>query len=228
MFWTEETPVDQFQVPEDVVDLVFDIDCRRLPVDHAYALSAAIMHTVPWIKDDPRIGIHNIQVAGSQNGWERPHHGTENYLLLSHRTKLVLRIPREHLQAIQKEVTGLSLDISGCPMQIKNAKMRQLSKHTTLFARYVVSTNMEEEHVFLDWAVQEFRQMDIRVRKALCGKSVTLSTPTGPIATRSLLLAELSLEESIRLQQIGLGDYRMLGCGLFLPHKGINAVSNLG
>jgi CRISPR/Cas system CSM-associated protein Csm4 (group 5 of RAMP superfamily) len=38
------------------------------------------------------------------------------------------------------------------------------------------------------------------------------------------MLADLAVEESVRLQQRGLGPGRTLGCGLFLPHKDINEV----
>ena len=68
--------------------------------------------------------------------------------------------------------------------------------------------------------------MGIRVRKALCGKSTLLATPTGTVQTRSLMLADLTVEESVRLQQCGLGTHRLMGCGLFIPHKGIDSVRN--
>jgi hypothetical protein len=38
------------------------------------------------------------------------------------------------------------------------------------------------------------------------------------------MVAELEPEQSIRLQQTGLGEGRTFGCGIFLPHKGIKAV----
>jgi hypothetical protein len=41
---------------------------------------------------------------------------------------------------------------------------------------------------------------------------------------KSVLLADLNATESIRLQQIGLGPHRVMGCGLFIPHKGIAAI----
>ena len=44
------------------------------------------------------------------------------------------------------------------------------------------------------------------------------------VMTRSLMLAELQPEESIRLQEDGLGPLRHMGCGIFIPHKGIEAV----
>ncbi|NCA73146.1 MAG: type I-MYXAN CRISPR-associated protein Cas6/Cmx6, partial [Sphingobacteriia bacterium] len=38
--------------------------------------------------------------------------------------------------------------------------------------------------------------------------------------------AVLTREESIRLQREGLGPHRGLGCGLFIPHKGIDPVKS--
>ena len=38
------------------------------------------------------------------------------------------------------------------------------------------------------------------------------------------MLAELKPEDAVKLQQLGVGIHQDLGCGLFLPHKGIDAV----
>ncbi len=42
-----------------------------------------------------------------------------------------------------------------------------------------------------------------------------------PIITRSLLVADLALEDAVRLQETGIGphEYKKLGCGLFIAHK---------
>jgi hypothetical protein len=83
--------------------------------------------------------------------------------------------------------------------------------------------NVDEEG-FLRWAADTLAARDIRIRKALCGKTTALATPDGPLDTRSLMLAGLKPDESLRLQQQGLGPHRAMGCGLFIPHKGIDAV----
>ena len=52
MHWqVEEDDVTQFVVPENVVDLLFSIDCKVLPVDHAHALSAAVQQALPWFAE---------------------------------------------------------------------------------------------------------------------------------------------------------------------------------
>ena len=40
-----------------------------------------------------------------------------------------------------------------------------------------------------------------------------------------LMVADLTPEAAIKLQQEGLGEGRKFGCGLFLPQKGIKAVN---
>jgi CRISPR-associated protein Cas6 len=224
MYWQEDTTEQEFQVPDDFVDILFDIDCKQLPVDHASALSLALERAIPWLGQNERVAVHTVHVAGSQNGWERPEHGTDQPLILSRRTKLTIRAPKDLLSSIRDHLTGETLEVAGHPLTVGNAKIKPLSKQTTLFARYVVGPEGATEERFLRWAAAELESMGIKIRKALCGKNTPLTTPEGPIHTRSLLLADLTPEQSVRLQQIGLGTHRKMGCGIFIPHKGIDAV----
>ena len=228
MFWQEEPEELPGEVPTDVVDVLFAVDCKQLPVDHAYALSRALAQVLPWFEEEPGLGVHTIHVAGSQNGWERPAHGTHSHLMLSRRTKLALRVPSERLEALIAALRGATLDLAGCPLTLGEAKPRPLSKETTLLARYLVCLPGEGEGDFLARVASELADLDIQLRKALCGKSLTLATPEGGLASRSLLLADLAPEESIRLQRQGLGPHRTLGCGLFIPHKGIDSARKGG
>ena len=224
MFWQEDPSDTKYQVPDEIIDLLFSIDCKRIPVDHAYALSHALHDAVSWLADEPGASVHPVHVAGSQNGWERPEHGTDQLLLLSRRTKLTIRVPKRRADELQRPITGRTLDIAGCAMTIGQAKERHLSAETTIFSRYVASPDDGDEDAFLRWAANELNKLDIRMRKALCGKSTVLQTPNGDLHTRSLMVAELHPREAVRLQQVGLGPNRRMGCGIFIPHKGIEAV----
>ncbi len=171
MFWQEDDNEKTFQVPDDIVDVLFSIECKRLPVDHAYALSDALRGLLPWIADeDSRVAVHTVHVAGSQNGWERPEHGSDQHLIVSKRTKLTIRVPKERMDELIDELRGQTLDVSGCGLTIREGKIRPLSKETTLFARYVVTLPDNSEDGFLTWAVRELKRRGIGVRKALCGK----------------------------------------------------------
>ena len=40
------------------------------------------------------------------------------------------------------------------------------------------------------------------------------------------MIADLKKEDSVKLQDIGVGTGRLYGCGIFLPHKSLDAVAN--
>ena len=225
MFWQDDEKKAEFSVPDNVVDLLFSIECREIPVDHAHALSDALKKALPGMTEDAGMGVHTIHVAGSQNGWERPDHSPDERLVVSRRTKLTLRVPKARAGEIQQRLQGTTLDLGGCALTIGKAKERLLSKQGTLFARYVTCEPEEDEMHFLQRAAEELAGLGITVRKALCGKTTPIHTPDGPIYTRSLMLADLSQEEAVRLQETGLGPGRDMGLGIFLPHKGIDAVN---
>ncbi len=218
MYWQDSKDSENFVVPDDIVDMVYGIRCRSLPVDHVYALSQAIQAALPWFAAEERAGVHAIHVAESGNGWMRP--DDPNALLhLSRRTKLVLRVPKHRVDDAHR-LTGQTLDIQGNPLQIEKASVRPLSDLSTLFARYIV-TDGADENAFLRDVLKQLNDMSVRPKKMLCGIEHVILTPQRSIRTRSLMLAELTLPESIRLQQQGLGTERKLGCGLFIPHKDI-------
>ena len=226
MFWQEDEQTKAFTVPDDVIDLVFDIDCRELPVDHAHDLSVALGSLLPELLEDPRLGVHTVHLAGSQNGWERPDPKLGQKLILSRRTKLTLRVPAERIAQVQAALDGAELDIGGCPLKIGKSKQKKLSNQGTIFSRHVVLEPGEEdnENAFLRRIVSHLDERGIRVKKALCGRTAEVAGPQGPVKTRSIMLADLRAEESVRLQEEGIGPLREMGCGLFIPHKGIDAV----
>ena len=123
-----------------------------------------------------------------------------------------------------KALVGRSLDIAGNEMEVIKVEERLLSPLTTLFSRYLVTEDNGDEELFLTHVFEQLQAMDIKPSKMLPGRAHTLGTPAGDLATRSLMVAGLTLEESVTLQQRGLGAHRHLGCGLFIPHKDITEI----
>ena len=217
MYWKENELDDQeFVVPDDVVDLVYTIQCDALPVDHAHALSSAIQEALPWFRDEEQTALHLIHGAESGNGWERPE-GEGDVIYLSRRTKLTLRLPRHRLDEA-RELTGMELDVAGNSIQIKEAKTRLFSTSHTLFSRHIVDAGDSEDE-FIEQSVVDLKSLGLKFKKVLCGRSHSLQTPEGTLQTRSLMVAELQPADAVTLQQSGIGNYQKLGCGLFIPHK---------
>jgi len=225
MFWSDDKDdVTGFVVSDEVVDLAFRVNCPTLPLDHAHALSTALLSALPWLADEPQAGIHLIHGAASGNGWVRPEITANELLHLSRRTRLRLRLPRTRLDDA-RELTGRQLDIGGFPLEVGQSDVRLLSSLSTLFSRYVLTRKAVDEEEFLELAATDMRTMGIECRKMLCGITHMHDLPEGKMITRSLMVAELDKEQSVQLQQLGLGEGRKIGCGLFIPHKGIEAVN---
>lgn len=226
MFWEEdEDKTLPYVVPDDVIDINFAIKCKTLPLDHAWALSEEIHKHLPWMKDEATAGIHQIHVAESNNGWMRPEDDEEGALLYpSHRTKLTLRIPGKRMDDAQ-QLQDKTLNVAGHKLTIGKSKKKELSNTGVIFSRYVASNTDEDENSFLTRMHQDIRALtDIRVKKMLCGKTHSINAPKGRIFTRHLMIADLDTKPSIKIQQHGLGEFRELGCGLFMPHKGIKTL----
>jgi len=205
--------------PEDVVDAVFAITCRSLPVDHAYALSRAVQAVLPWFAADSRAGLHMIRAAESGSGWIRPE-GPDMLLHLSQRTRLVLRLPRDRLEAVAP-LLGRTLDVAGHALRVNQLFVRPLSRITTLISHCVLFDGCDGEAEFRLTATRQLDALGIRPAEMLCGLMTPIATPGHTLRTRSLMLAGLTRAQSVLLQQQGLGSERKLGCGLFIPHKAI-------
>lgn len=222
MYWQEEEDDGgQFVVPEDVVDVQFSISCKTLPVDHAHALSTAVKQALPWFAEEVQAGLHLIHVAESGNGWERPQ-GDEEVLYLSRRTKLTLRVPQRRVEDVMK-LSGQVLNVAENELEVAKGSVRLLSVSTTLYARHVAGKPGQSEDEFLAELLAELRQADLRFKKVLCGKETFFAMPEGPLITRSLLVADMAIEDAIRLQETGIGtnEHKKIGCGLFIPHKSV-------
>jgi CRISPR-associated protein Cas6 len=200
------------------VDAVFAIECRTLPVDHAYALSAAIQAALPWFADEPQAGLHTVHGAASGSGWMRPE-GADALLQLSHRARLALRLPAHRAQEAAALV-GRTLQVAGWPLRVEKMALRPLSRITTLFSRCVVLAEGDEA-AFVGAAIEELGALGIRAERMVCGRVTPVATPERTYQARSLMLAGLALEQSLLLQRSGLGAGRKFGCGLFIPHKDI-------
>lgn len=224
MYWQDKPVAEKFVVPDDIQDLAFRMQARCLPIDHAHTLSRAIADALPWLESEPDAGIHLIHIAESGNGWFRPADAAHEMLQVSRRTRLRLRLPKTRLDDA-RTLTGRHLDVGGHEVIVGEATARALSAQTTLISRYVIDEAGQSEAEFVDNCVTLLREMGIKVRKLLCGRESVFQFPERRIPVRSLMLAELEPEESVILQQRGLGPGRKIGCGLFIPHKGIKPVA---
>ncbi|MEK6748009.1 MAG: type I-MYXAN CRISPR-associated protein Cas6/Cmx6 [Pseudomonadota bacterium] len=218
MIWRDEEDDTRPLTSSQVADVVFVVQGKTLPYVYEEAVFHALRTPLPWIQDHTDIGIRVYFSAEEGNGWYRDDN-PNGVIYLSRRTRLVLRVPTALVEQTAT-LCGYTLMIAEHALQIGDMKLRPLNANDTLYARNIVSTS-EDEAVFEQMIVTAVAALGVQCRKLVCGKQRQIKTDQGALTTRSIMLADLKPNESIALQEQGIGTHRALGCGIFIPHKGI-------
>jgi len=225
MFWSEEDKVQKEIVSHQITDVSIQLFCKQLPGDHIYQLTTALIKIMPWLGNDPHIAIHQIFIPASGNGWQRNELSTDDIVHLSKRTRLKIRLPLKYLEQIEL-LTDKEIIVDGYTVKFGKIKTAKISASEILVSRFVYIPDTEEdEEEFLSIAYQQLKQKNIVIKKMLCGKTARFNFNGQMILTRSLMLADLSTDDSITLQNSGIGENYLYGCGVFIPQKGIKAIN---
>ncbi|MCS6944163.1 MAG: type I-MYXAN CRISPR-associated protein Cas6/Cmx6 [Sutterellaceae bacterium] len=188
-----------------MVDIVFPLRGGPIAPEYADALSEQLCAALPWLCNEAGAGVHPLRGTTSC--------GAE--LLLSGRAALALRVPAARSQDC-KQLEGVRLDLGGT-IEVGTPRRRPLFAHPTLYSHLVVTDTEDEARFVAD------------VRQALAAWNVHCDVIVGRRQSRrlagtwrtgfSVMLHGLPPAASMHAQCAGLGAYRLLGCGLFVPHK---------
>lgn len=200
------------------IDLLFPAVGDSVPLDHAYPLYAALTQVVPSFHDVDG----NIRFA-PLNGMR----GEPGRLQLKW-SRLRVRLPDDMIRTVLP-LAGKKLDVAGASVRLGPPTVQMLTPATTVESWLVTFKHGEEPEPFLITARAKLAELGI------AGKSAIRAFESGPrtgqprrrvvrvkgqkIVGFALVVAELSAEESIRLQEQGLGGRTRMGCGFFLPHR---------
>lgn len=197
-----------------LVDLQFPLQGRALPRDHRWALAQALSEALPALADDPLAALHPVRLV----------HGSGEPALLSARSRLVLRISRELVDAA-RALAGRTLDAAGCEIRLGAPQLRELLPHTTLYAHFVDAGEADEAG-FIAAMGEELERMQVRCQR-ICGREQQLRGPQRTLHGYSLMLHGLREAAALRVLEQGLGGHRLMGCGVFVPHKSAAAVGEI-
>ncbi len=193
------------------VEAIFSLEGKALPRDHAQALMRALVEHLPWLVEDAGAGIHPLKLVS----------GPESLAMLSRRTRLILRVHAKRLDELNA-LAGVQLDVAGHALRLGTVHLRPLQPLATLYA-YRVAAASDDERQFMAAMEAELTALAISGER-VCGKRQSLRLDGQHMTTFSMMLHGLAPEQSLRLQQHGLGPHRLLGCGMFVPHKSAAAV----
>ncbi len=196
-------------VPARMIDLAFALDGDALPREHRGLLAAAVEAALPWLAGVPGAGVHRLNVSA----------GGGPQALLSGRTRLTLRVPRERADEAMT-LAGRELQLGAGRLRLGAAHVRELLPYSALYA-HLVAADDADEAAFVEAVAAELKALDVACR-AICGRHQI--TEAGALRGFSLMLDGLSASHSLRVLQVGIGPHRRLGCGVFVPHKSSVAV----
>lgn len=204
----------------DMADLQFVLHGETVPHDYADLLWQAVHAELPWLGEEAPAGLHPLYgLSPGDAVW-----------YLSRRSRLTLRLPHGRL-ADAHALDGRELLIGGHRVRIAIAGERALAHARVIYSPFVTfglgadGAAMGEDD-FLTHCQQALAALGMTPH-LVCGKAQRAATATGLLNGFSLLVTGLEQEDNLRLQRLGLGCERKRGCGIFMPHKSMAAVSGL-
>jgi CRISPR-associated protein Cas6 len=190
------------------VDLAFAVIGQQpLRSDHGYALYGALSRALPELHLANGIGIHPIR-GGQQIGDRR--------IRLTTSSRLVLRVNTVALGELLS-LTGKELDVDGTKLRVGVPQVWPLMPASALRSRLVTTRNCQDLARF----EAEFRrQLDTLHVSNACiitiAKRRTLRIKDKEVVGYEVILEGLTVNESLNIQEEGLGGRRHMGCGVFV------------
>lgn len=188
-----------------MLDVVFPLRGTTIASDYGDALAAQLSAALPWLADETGSGVHPIRGTTTLG----------DQLLLGSRATLTVRVPQARGDACGR-LEGATLDLAGA-IELGAPRVRALLAHPTLYSPLVVTGSSEEADFY-----------DV-VRATLAAWGVTCDIVVGRRQIKriagaertgfSLMLHGLTPGASLHAQCAGVGAHRLLGCGLFVPHR---------
>ena len=193
------------------VTVHFPLQGRQLPADHGYALYSAITRQLPDLHGVPWLGIELISGVPWRAGV---------IVLPTRGASLRLRIPADHYGHVLP-LAGRRLDLSGHIIRLGIPSARPLLPAASLYARSVTIKKFTNPEPFLDAARRQLDALNINATLELPldeqgrYRRRILKIHDKTVIGFSLAAHGLSDDDSLRLQSVGIGGRRAMGCGLF-------------
>lgn len=214
------------------IDLSLAVRGTTIPIDYGYPLLSALTRVVPQLHGDRRIGVHPIR--GIRQGPGR--------LTLVPQSRVRIRMPTEEIPTYLALV-GIEVDLDGSRLMIglpqvirgpggerrieEAIRVEPLRPSAELSSRLVTIGQISEPAEF----EESLRRQLVRLGVAAEPSFLPSTDPRGRggpgrrilrikgkrIVGFPVRISELTAEESLIVQEHGVGSRRRMGCGLFVP-----------
>ncbi|MGE0826499.1 MAG: type I-MYXAN CRISPR-associated protein Cas6/Cmx6 [Candidatus Binatia bacterium] len=190
------------------IDLAFRLTGTTIPVDHGYALYAALSRIVPELHEATELGVQPI----------RGLYGGDGKLHLADFSRLILRLPDDQIRTYLT-LAGKKLEVDGHCLRIGVPEVRLLRPVASLRSRLVTIKGFMETETFLEAVNRQLQDLHV-AGEAHLGERKTFRVKDKQVVGFSMGITNLTAEESLTVQEQGLGGRRRMGCGVFVPWGG--------
>lgn len=200
----------------NIINLSFPVKGTQLPADHNYKLHGVLCKEIPNLHTFENVSVNTIAGIPDKQG----------KIQILKGARLLLRLPVEAIAQIYP-LAGKTLTIGGYPIQLGNPELQTLQPVDVLSARLVTIKGYTDPGTFLEAAQRQLNALEIQANLGIPAndkgepKRLTLriNKPerSYTIVGFSLVVSDLSPDDSIKLQIHGLGGKRRIGCGVFNP-----------
>lgn len=200
----------------NIINLSFPVKGTYLPADHNYRLHGALCTEIPTLNKLEHFAVNTIAGRPDQHG----------KIQLLKGSRLLLRLPVEEIAQVYS-LAGKTLMIDGYSIQLGNPELQTLQPTDILSARLVTIKGYIEADTFLDAAQRQLNTLEIQANLGIPANDkgepkrltlrITKPERSYTIVGFSLVISDLSPDDSIKLQIRGLGGKRRIGCGVFNP-----------
>ena len=198
------------------IDLAFTLTGTTIPLDHGYGLFSALCRVVPSLHGDLHVGVHPIRGIRT----------TPGVLSLIPGSRLRLRLRSEEL-APYIALAGTTLEIEGHRVRVGVPRVESLVSAANLASRLVVIRGLIEQSAFEAGVRRHLTELGVggEVEFVPSQEPRWLGQPKRRVVRiqdkrvvgYALRVVGLTPEESLLLQERGLGGRRRFGCGVFVP-----------
>ena len=187
------------------VEIQFPFTGTTLPSDHGYALYGALSRIVPELHEAEWAAIETIPGIASGDG----------VTYLDPEARLKIRLPQEQIPNML-HLTGKRIELDGHAIRLGNPQITVLTPSPQLYARIVTIKGFTEPEPFLEAVLRKLTGIGISGEPAV-GPRRIVRIGRQAIVGFALAIYELDAQDSLRLQQEGMGGRRRMGCGIFFP-----------
>jgi CRISPR-associated protein Cas6 len=195
-----------------MIDLSFAVQGDRIPADHGYPVYASLSRLLPDLHRENGLAVHPIRGRQAEN----------RQLQIQPWSRLVLRADAGNIPALLP-LAGKQLSVAGRLLQVGVPQVLALVPAPELRSRLVTIKLAPEKgaitpEFFYEAVRRQVEALGISAEATVVvGRRRTLRIKDKEVIGFELTVAGLAADDSLLLQERGLGGRRHMGCGVFVP-----------